>query len=143
MNPLKQSIPPENLVEDNPDILPRDINSDVTYSSVDYRWFDDQFASLKQRLVALECSLDTIKDQTSENNKEEQPLAPNREYYSVQEFSELVERGEYTVREWCRLMRINAEKCESGRGEAKSWKIPFDELARYRDHGLLPASYLR
>ena len=66
-----------------------------------------------------------------------------REYYSVPEFADLVGHGEYTVREWCRLERINAEKCESGRGDAKSWKIPADELGRYRDHGLLPTRYLR
>ncbi|NOY42773.1 MAG: hypothetical protein GXP26_13185 [Planctomycetes bacterium] len=64
-----------------------------------------------------------------------------REYYSVQEFATLVERSEYTVREWCRFARIHAEKCETGRGEAKSWKIPAEELSRYRDHGLLHARY--
>lgn len=142
MNPLKQSIPPENLVEDEPDISSNENNRGETYSSVDYRWFDDRFANLMKRLVALESSLHTIHEQVTENGEETTPDT-NREYYSVLEFSELVARGEYTVREWCRLMRINAEKCESGRGEAKSWKIPVDELARYRDHGLLPASYLR
>ena len=65
-----------------------------------------------------------------------------RDYYSVSEFAKLTERSEYRVREWCRLQRINAEKCETGRGDAKSWRIPASELARYLDHGLLPAKYL-
>lgn len=112
------------------------------YSTIDYRWFDDRFASLRERLVALERSLASIEQKTDEN-REPQRYAQSREYYSVPEFAGLVERGEYTVREWCRMARIHAEKCESGRGEAKSWKIPVAELSRYRDHGLLPASYLR
>lgn len=68
---------------------------------------------------------------------------PARDYYSIAEFAELVGKRQYTVREWCRLARINAEKCETGRGDAKSWKIPAEELGRYRDHGLLPTRYLR
>ena len=68
---------------------------------------------------------------------------PARDYYSIAEFAKLVEKSQYTVREWCRLQRINAEKCETGRGDAKSWKISSDEVKRYRNHGLLPATYLR
>lgn len=71
------------------------------------------------------------------------PPAIDREYFSVQEFADLVERDPYTVREWCRLERIHAEKCDTGRGDAKSWKISVDELARYQDHGLLPTRYFR
>lgn len=40
------------------------------------------------------------------------------------------------------MARIHAEKRDSGRSEAKGWKIPAAELQRYRDHGLLPAPYL-
>jgi len=68
---------------------------------------------------------------------------PARDYYSIADFADLVGKSQYTVREWCRLQRIYAEKCETGRGDAKSWKISRDELQRYRDHGLLPAKYLR
>lgn len=116
--------------------------SQSNYTTVDYRWFDDRFANLLERLTALESSLNTMHKQVAENSEKQEPIL-NREYYSVGEFSELVGRGEYTVREWCRLARIHAEKCDSGRGEAKNWKIPAEELARYRDHGLLPTTYLR
>ena len=72
-------------------------------------------------------------------------LQPNsvRTYYSVSEFAELVHKSEYTVREWCRLYRINAEKCDSGHGDSKAWKIPADELIRYQNNGLLslPSKY--
>ncbi len=110
--------------------------------TVDYTWFDARFRSLQDRLVSLESTVSTIEQCVSTNDLPAmQPMA--RSYYSVPEFANQVGRGEYTVREWCRLARINAEKCDSGRGEAKSWKIPAEELQRYRDHGLLPMRYLR
>lgn len=110
--------------------------------TVDYGWFDARFARLLERLRALEGSLTTIEESVAKQESDSGP-APNREYFSVPEFAAHVERGEYTVREWCRMARIHAEKCDSGRGEAKSWKIPAAELQRYRDHGLLPVQYLR
>ena len=74
---------------------------------------------------------------------DDKPAKPERQYYGVAEFAKLVNRSEYSVREWCRLHRINAEKCEAGHGDSKAWKIPASELARYLDHGLLliPSKY--
>jgi hypothetical protein len=109
--------------------------------TVDYVWFDARFTRLLERLRALESSLTTI-EQSVTHQSESAPSIP-RAYYATQEFGDLVGRSEYTVREWCRLARINAEKADSGRGDAKSWKIPVAELQRYRDHGLLPMAYLR
>lgn len=63
---------------------------------------------------------------------------PAKGYYTVAEFAELEGKRPYTVREWCRLMRINAEKRETGRGDSKEWKISHNELIRYRNDGLLP-----
>lgn len=116
--------------------------SDGFPQTVDYVWFDARFARLLERLTAVEVSLSTIEHSVTKHETESTPKFA-REYYSVPEFAGLVERGEYTVREWCRMARIHAEKCDSGRGEAKKWKIPAAELQRYRDHGLLPAQYLR
>jgi hypothetical protein len=61
-----------------------------------------------------------------------------REYYSVEEFSRIVGRAEFTCREWCRHGRIKAEKKESGRGAYASWAIPHAELLRFQKEGLLP-----
>lgn len=119
-----------------------DGRSHAGYHAVDYTWFDARFASLLDRMIALEAALTTIEQNVATAEPPGEPMA-ERKYYSVPEFAARVERGEYTVREWCRMARIHAEKCDSGRGEAKSWKIPAEELNRYRDHGLLPASYLR
>jgi hypothetical protein len=61
-----------------------------------------------------------------------------REYYSVEEFARIVNRAEFTCREWCRHGRINAEKKESGRGAYASWTISHTELLRFQREGLLP-----
>ena len=60
-----------------------------------------------------------------------------KEYYTVEEFAALVGRECYTVREWCRLGRIRADKKQSGRGKYPSWAIPHAEMLRYEKSGLL------
>lgn len=87
-------------------------------------------SSVEGHLLQIEGQLSTI--------KELDETFGNRKFFSVAEFAKLVGKSEYTVREWCRLGRINSEKAETGYGDSKSWKIPASELLRYRDHGLLP-----
>jgi hypothetical protein len=60
-----------------------------------------------------------------------------RDWYSVEQFAELVKREPYTVREWCRLGRVRAEKKQSGRGKYPLWVISHDEVLRYEREGLL------
>ena len=115
--------------------------TDVPYS-IDYVWLAAQFESLNERLNSLESAI-TGMEQAMASGIEGGGPPTSREYYSVAEFASLVGRNEYTVREWCRLERIHAEKCDSGRGDAKNWKIAAVELERYQNHGLLPVTYLR
>ncbi len=61
-----------------------------------------------------------------------------KEYYSTAEAAEILDRAEFTVREWCRLGRIWAEKRQCGRGRSKEWMISWEELQRIRNEGLLP-----
>jgi len=73
-----------------------------------------------------------------------QQLATQRlikEYYSTSEVAKLVKRSEFTVREWCRLGRIAAEKRACGRGRSQEWMIPHDELLRFQCEGLLPIEH--
>ena len=61
-----------------------------------------------------------------------------RESYTTHEVAELEGKTPFTVREWCRLGRINAVKRPTGRGDSNEWEISHAELERYRNHGLLP-----
>ncbi|WP_254509528.1 helix-turn-helix domain-containing protein [Anatilimnocola floriformis] len=60
-----------------------------------------------------------------------------KEWYTTAEVAELLQKAEFTVREWCRLGRVNAAKRRGGRGTAKEWIISHDELQRIRNEGLL------
>lgn len=64
--------------------------------------------------------------------------APSKEFYTVEEFGKLVDLSPYTVREHCRLGRLQATKTVSGRGNIPEWRIAHAELVRYRNYGLLP-----
>jgi len=61
-----------------------------------------------------------------------------RDWYTTEQFAQLVGRSEFTVREYCRRGRINAEKRRSGRGAHPAWVISHAELQRYQREGLLP-----
>jgi hypothetical protein len=61
-----------------------------------------------------------------------------REWYTTEEFARAVGKAEFTIRENCRLKRLNAEKRRSGRGAHPQWVLSHNELERYRRHGLLP-----
>jgi hypothetical protein len=66
-----------------------------------------------------------------------------REWYTIEQFAQLVGKAEFTVREWCRLGRVRAEKQRSGRGAVAAWVIGHDEHLRYQREGLLPAMTAR
>ncbi len=61
-----------------------------------------------------------------------------KDWYSTAEVAGILQKAEFTVREWCRLGRIRAEKKQCGRGIASEWIISHDELTRVRNEGLLP-----
>ena len=61
-----------------------------------------------------------------------------KEWYSTAEAGKLLGKAEFTVREWCRLGRLNAQKKQSGRGAYPAWTISGEEILRYQREGLLP-----
>ena len=61
-----------------------------------------------------------------------------REWYTTEEFARAIGKAEFTIREYCRLGRLYAEKRQSGRGAYPQWVISNAELERYRREGLLP-----
>jgi hypothetical protein len=82
--------------------------------------FEERLEKIEAMLVAL------VERQTA------------REWYTTGEFASAVGKAEFTIREYCRLGRLNAEKRRSGRGAYSQWVLSHDELERYRRHGLLP-----
>jgi hypothetical protein len=61
-----------------------------------------------------------------------------KDWYSTAEMAAILGRAEFTVREWCRLGRVRAEKKKCGRGPASEWIVSHEELTRVRNEGLLP-----
>lgn len=61
-----------------------------------------------------------------------------KEFYTTAEVAKLLGKRPYTVREWCRLARVRAEKTHAGRGLDEEWRIAHEELMRLQNEGLLP-----
>ncbi len=64
------------------------------------------------------------------------------DFYSTSDVARLLGKAEFTVREWCRLGRIRAEKRPCGRGNSREWMIGHKELTRIQSEGLLPTNHL-
>lgn len=84
-------------------------------------------AELHERLRRIEESINQLV-----NRKVEQ------DFFSVQEIAKILDKSNFTIREWCRLGRVHGEKKLSGRGRAQEWVISKQELTRIQREGLLP-----
>lgn len=88
--------------------------------------------SLESRLCGLENTLAEIHSMLASGREE-------KEWYTVRELAEILDRSEFTVREWCRHGRVFAEKRACGRGNSKEWIVSSEELCRIKNEGLMPA----
>ena len=61
-----------------------------------------------------------------------------KEFYSTSDVAQIMGRSEFTVRQWCRLQRVHAQKRPCGRGRSQEWMISHQELQRIQSEGLLP-----
>jgi hypothetical protein len=66
-----------------------------------------------------------------------------KDWYGTEEVAQLLGKADFTVREWCRNGRVNAQKRGSGRGKFQSWVISREELQRLQREGLLPINRKR
>ena len=64
-----------------------------------------------------------------------------QKFYSTADAARLLNKAEFTVREWCRLGRVRADKRPCGRGSSLEWMISHDELERIQAEGLLPPKH--
>jgi hypothetical protein len=95
-----------------------------------------RLAAVEERQVAIETKLEQVIELLSDRRSA-------KTWYTPVELAEILGKRPYTVREWCRLGRINARKRPTGRGDAEEWEVSHEELDRYRNHGLLaiPTKY--
>ena len=91
-------------------------------------------ADLASRLASIELKLEQLIAARAETAQQ---------YYSTADVARIMGKAEWTVREWCRLGRINADKRECGRGSAREWMISHDELERIKSEGLLAVQAYR
>ncbi len=82
---------------------------------------------LLDRLIKIEALLASLVEQRTV-----------KDWYCTTEVAGILGKAEFTVREWCRLGRVHAEKKKCGRGSASEWIISHAELTRIRNEGLLP-----
>jgi hypothetical protein len=88
---------------------------------------DAGYLELIERLMRIEAALSDLVNRRLE-----------KEWYTTTEIAEQLGKAEFTVREWCRLGRIHAEKRPCGRGCSQEWIVSHEELRRIRNEGLLP-----
>ena len=91
----------------------------------------EHLRSVQELVARLTVGMDEIR-----NLLANRPRA--KEWYSTQETAEILKKRPYTVRNWCRLGRVRAEKIEAGRGVDGEWRISHEELTRIQNEGLLP-----
>ena len=84
-------------------------------------------SALVDRLARIESALALLVEQKTV-----------KDWYSTAEIAQLLGLSDYTVREHCRLRRIEAVKRRSGRGAHGEWMVSHAELTRVRNEGLLP-----
>ena len=91
----------------------------------------DQVGSLQDRLLRLEEAVSSLVELVRDQRT-------IKESYTTVEVANILGKKPYTVREWCRLQRVNASKAMCGRCCEEEWRISHEELLRIQNEGLLP-----
>jgi hypothetical protein len=82
---------------------------------------------LQERLARIEAYLAILVEQKQ-----------IQDWYDTRTVATILDRSAYSVREWCRMGRVQAEKRPCGRGTSQEWMISHAELERIKCEGLLP-----
>lgn len=97
-----------------------------------------QLAAMLHALLQITERLGRIEERLEQLHETSRPPEPAKEYYTTQEAAKILGKRPYTVREWCRLERVHAQKALSGRGIDEEWRISREEIERIQNEGLLP-----
>lgn len=90
---------------------------------------ENEVSVLAERLDRIEVALTALLERETA-----------KEWYTTEDIARVLGKAEFTVREWCRLGHLQAEKRASGRGKFCAWVVANAELLRYRREGLRPAA---
>lgn len=99
----------------------------------------DEYLSLWRTLSEVKSSQERLEKMLATSM---QDSALPHSWYGTDEAAALLKRTPHTVREWCRLGRLNARKRAGGRGRKSEWEISREELIRFKNHGLLPCLHV-
>lgn len=97
----------------------------------------ESIVAMMRTLLAIEERIGRIETLVTEAHQIATNTAPTKEWYTVKEVAEIFGKAEFTVREWCRLGRINGAKRDCGRGRMREWIVSHEELTRIQNQGLL------
>ncbi len=98
----------------------------------------DSIVTMLRVLLSIDERLTRFEAMVAELHQIAKESTPAKEWYTVGEVSAILGKAEFTVREWCRLHRVNASKRDCGRGNSQEWIVSVDELKRIQNEGLLP-----
>lgn len=115
-----------------------DRDSEVRYELARVQSQRESLAAVLRVLLSIDERLRSCETMVAELHQLAKSATPTKDWYTVKEVSEVLGKAEFTVREWCRLGRVNAAKRDCGRGNSQEWIVSIDELKRIQNEGLLP-----
>ena len=98
----------------------------------------DQVGRLTQVIEGQQEQIDQLQGLVLQLNDLISAKKTVKESYTTIEVAAILGKKPYTVREWCRLKRVNAFKAMCGRGCEEEWRLSHEELERIQCEGLLP-----
>ena len=93
---------------------------------------------MAEQLAGLELHLDRLETLLKDLVELVSVKGTVKEFYTTEDVAVLLGKRPYTVRNWCRLGRVIAQKAQAGRGGEEEWRISHEELVRIQNEGLLP-----